>query len=417
MDMRPPIVFEVNGALVALYPMETVQAVALEVQFRAGAWYEKGNDWGAMHLLEHLVHQGTETLLDVYAKELYKEDHGIYQNAYTSGATLGFELNFPTVSLEAGLNLFQELAFHATLPEDRLEHEKQVIAQEYRDKWSNPNSRYARVYDMNLFGDHHIYIRDGMGEIGFVNTVTREDLVKLQKEFFVTNNMVLGLSGNFDVEKTKKLITKMLTDAPHGKSHTYTPGEPKTKSLRSFHSEDVDRVSIDINYFMKGRDETTERERVIQHIANYILGRGGRSRIYKRLRNELGLVYSAGSSLVYRNTVSNFYMGMSVSPENALKAEQEIHSIFQVFLDKGATKEEFTRARNYINMRMLMAYDSPYSIAREMASDLFWDKEIKMPEEYIKMANSITLKEINDSFTSLRGKDPIVSVMARNPLE
>lgn len=412
--MVRPHEFEVNGAKVALYPMESVQAVALEAKFRAGSWHEEGNNWGAMHLLEHMVHQGTEQLADVYAKDMYKEDHGIFQNASTGGSHLSFELNFPTVSLKQGINLFVELAFRATLPESKLAHEQSIIAQEYRDKWSNPNQRYYRELDYNLYGKDHIYVRDGMGKIEYVNSVTQKQLVELQKKYFVTSNMVLGIAGNFDVKEAEKIIRKMLTPLPSGEKQTYIVPKPQTEKDILFHKEDVDRVSIDITSFLPGRETYSVKERFTKIIANFILGGGNRSRIYNRLRNELGIVYSTGSGISFSNGISDFGMRVSVSPERALEAKKELINVFEKFVTSGATETEFIRARNFINMRTMMSFDSPYSIAKEMVSDLFWDGHIYMPEEYVSMANEITLGEINESFKELKGAKFVTSVLSRN---
>jgi predicted Zn-dependent peptidase len=412
--MVRPHEFEVNGAKVALYPMESVQAVALEAKFRAGSWHEEGDSWGGMHLLEHMVHQGTEQLPDVYAKDMYKEDHGIFQNAYTGGSTLGFDLNFPTVSLKQGINLFVELAFKATLPESRLSHEQSIIAQEYRDKWSNPTQRYYRENRYNFYGKNHIYVRDGMGNIDYVNTLTQKQLVELQKKYFVTSNMTLGIAGNFDVKEAEKLVREILSPLPQGQKQTYKIPKPKTKKEILFHKEDVDRVSIDIECFLPGRETFSVKERFTKIIANFILGGGNRSRIYNRLRNELGIVYSAGSGISFSNGVSDFGMRVSVSPEKAADARKELMNIFETFVTSGATETEFSRARNFINMRTMMSFDSPYSIAKEIANDLFWDAHIYMPDEYVAMANEITLEEINQSFKELEDAKFVTSVLSRN---
>jgi predicted Zn-dependent peptidase len=107
-------------------------------------------------------------------------------------------------------------------------------------------------------------------------------------------------------------------------------------------------------------------------------------------------------------------MSVSVSPERATEAKNELINIFQTFVTGGATETEFMRARNYINMRTLMSFDSPYSIAREMASDIFWDNEVQMPDEYVAIVNEITLEEINTSFNELREAKLVTSVMSRN---
>jgi predicted Zn-dependent peptidase len=58
----------INGALVAFHPISGLNATYLNLTIRAGSWYEEGNSWGEMHLLEHLLFLGSENLTITWKK-------------------------------------------------------------------------------------------------------------------------------------------------------------------------------------------------------------------------------------------------------------------------------------------------------------------------------------------------------------
>src|SRR5688572_28709754 len=100
-----PEVIEIDGVKVALYKMSSIEVVVVNVDFKAGSAYESPERWGAVHFMEHMVHEGTTRFTRRGDLEGFKEENGIHQNASTSGTCLSFEASFPTVSMKAGFSL------------------------------------------------------------------------------------------------------------------------------------------------------------------------------------------------------------------------------------------------------------------------------------------------------------------------
>ena len=77
------------------------------------------------------------------------------------------------------------------------------------------------------------------------------------------------------------------------------------------------------------------------------------------------------------------------------------------------TDEEFNRARNFINMQRMIAFDSVGSIADKIMNDVFHDKTVYMPEEMVSLSHSIKKNEVTQFIREYLTNTPVVSVMAK----
>lgn len=412
--MNYPIsVHKINGVNVALYPMKSVGVVVLEAVFKAGCWYENEGEFGINHYLEHMVHQGTEKFVNSETLGIFKEDHGINQNASTGGSSMAFSLSFPEESLTQGLTLFDELVFHPIFPENTMNREKSVVRQEFTDRFSQPGSRYWRDSMRFQYGEGHIYTRHALGNPDYVDTVTQEMLFKTHEKFLNPSGMSLALSGNFD---EKDIIKRLGEIFKHEKKHTVTPltiTDAKPKGNIYWHKEDQDRVSVSLNYFVTGRENLTLRSRMALGVGRYILGGSSRSLLFKRLREELGHVYSAGAGISYAPHISDFDLYASTSPDKVREVVLEILKIYKKFLESGTTDEAFNRAKKYLLMMIPLGFDSPYRIAESLAYELMWDGAITDPNELISILKNVTMTDVLKAYEENIGTDPILTFMSR----
>jgi len=141
-----------NGAHIALYPMPSVESVAVNITVRAGSWYEAGVHWGAFHFMEHMSFDGSARFKNPISYNFFRERHGIYANVYTDVDSMGYSLTFPRTKLSEGFTFARELVFGPTFPDRQLQREAEVVSQEYTGMYSNPHQRFARNIRERLFG-------------------------------------------------------------------------------------------------------------------------------------------------------------------------------------------------------------------------------------------------------------------------
>lgn len=411
--MRKPIIHSLSGATVGLYPMEEVEAVTIIARFHAGSWYE-GEKWGAHHLLEHVMLDGSDTFPDEDAIELFKEENGLTTNGSTGGRSLEFWVRTPRTKVTEAVQLLFDTVFRPTLPEKDIVREKTIISQEYRDKWSNPQTRFGKACAQNLYGESHPYMRDGMGDISYVTNVTREELLKIHQKFCVKNNLTLVAVGNFEQSSLLTLIQKELADVPSGSLQECTIPPTNTALPYFFRTEDMLKITIGIDWVSQILNDTIPmKDRIASNLATYVLGGSSRSRLNKELRTKRGWVYSASAGRTLLPTRSGLWVHTSTEPEKIKEVYDILLSLPKELARKGMSDEEFLRAKNFINMQRLISFDSVDSIAEKIMSDLFFDHQVNMPEEQIEISNTIQKSEVTAFLREYLQNPPVVSVMAK----
>ena len=404
-------VININGALIALYPIKGLRVVGINVRLRTGSWYERGSNWGKAHLLEHMLFQGTKKFIDRPAIEIFKEENGIWNNAGTSGAQLLMSLRMPSESLKAGLNLMDEMLFKASIPEERISDVKKIITQEYEDKWSRPEVRFDCKIDEQFFGKNHVYVRDGIGELKYVKKITRQELVDYQKEMIVPANMSIGIAGNFDIEKAEEELRSILFFKGNSAAIDFDKVKPNTKRLIHFEAG-MKSVNINMGWLTKGIKETLLEDRLKISIASYLLGGSTRSLLFKKIREEMGIAYGICTNYELYPSVSRFCVQTSISPEKIEELLMEVHILIEKFISESIDKEVFRRAKKYLIMQKQMSYESSMGTAEILSSSLFWEGRIISPEEYSKLLEKISEDEVRVMVKEIfLGEKPLIAIM------
>ncbi len=408
--------FKVNGVKVAIYPMKSVRSVVIRACVRAGSWYEKGPRWGALHLLEHLMLDGSANIPTELEVEKYKERHGISNNASTSGSKIEFWYKFPYDKLEEGMKLFEEMVFRPLIKRDDLAREIKVIEQEYVDKWSDPYNRFFKAVREHMVGTGNPYARDGIGQPEYLKSFTRRRLVEAHRRFFVPDNMCIAVAGRVNEEGVRNKLERILSGFERGREMEGKFGAVRTKKGTLWHKEDLDQVVLSVIWKLPGAKKMSLKERYALNQVRYILGGSARSRLFRELRMRDGLVYKTGASLFSFPTYGEFEIWSSTNGKNYKRTYEKMRKIIDEFAGS-LNRSEFESAMGFLNMGTFLRFDSVGSISGEIASDLFYEGRFYPPEERVDIGSSVTLEYLKRVYKKyLAGGDFRVCVMAREKL-
>ncbi len=411
--MNKPIIHTINGAKVVLYPMQEVEAVMVIARFHAGSWYE-GKDWGAHHLLEHVMLDGSENFKNEDEIEKYKELNGLNTNGATGRSLLEFYFRSPKTNIKEGFLLLFDSMFRPLLRDVDIEKNKTIIAQEYKDKWSTPHTRFGRAAEKNYYGVAHPYMRDGMGEMEFVQKLKRQDLQKIHREYVTTENLTLVIVGNFNIDEVVSIVSDELRKGPTGQKKEYKIPHSKLTLPYLFWSEDVMKVEIDVQWNTHVLTENSSlSDKLAINIGRYILGGSARSRLSKELRTKRAWVYHAGASHGFLPNESYLSVNTSTDTEKASQVLELLKSETLKFVKEGIPDDEFERAKNYLNMQTLIYFDSVGAIANKLINDQFYEEQIYMPEELNKLVDAISKEDVVRLFSSFVKENPVISIMAK----
>lgn len=408
---KPYILDKINGLRVILYPIKGLPAVKANLVIRAGSSYEEGKDWGAFHFIEHLTFHQTKRFKNKLELELFKEEYGLNNNAGTGREDISYYTYGPSSSFKQALELLYELVFEPVIPEEVMEREIEVIRQEYNDKWDSPHNRFQRAFEEQHFGKSHRYTRDGMGQPEYIASLSRDDLRELHGKYFVNENCVLSLTGDFGVEEAKKMVRDIFVGNQGGLLRPRR-GEIKSGEREFIYRDDVQQDTAVLSWLVPGFMELPLRERFAMWIAGYIVGGSTRSKLFRRLREELGLVYRCGASRKLNPYAGYFEVWSSNSPQSTSRVFEEMRKETYGFVGKPIEEKMYRRSLNYLKSNISLSFDSIGRISESITYNYFWEKKVYLPDDDIKLLLTISEKEVREVLGRyVRPENEYVSLM------
>lgn len=203
-----------NGLEVILQRNPSQPMVGIFTQVRVGSAREDGRTSGMSHMLEHLLFNGSEkyTQEEQYAMA---DRAGAYNNANTTDFYTNYMMVLPASELEMGMLLQSEMLFHSILPPDKFEKEKGIVLGELVQAKDWPGHEANEVMRQALYKGTSLALPT-LGTRSTIENMKRGDVYAFYKNWYVPNNMILTLSGNFDRQHALELLEKFYGSAEPG---------------------------------------------------------------------------------------------------------------------------------------------------------------------------------------------------------
>ncbi len=203
-----------NGLEVVLLKDDTNPAIASFVVVKAGLRGENASSCGISHMLEHLLFNGTATRTQ---EQIYEEADlmGAYHNAftrddYTCYMMLAAREHFPKM-----LNLQADMVFRSILPVEKLEKERGIVLEELARDRASPRFAAERALAGHVFKGTP-YALPALGNEASIAAMTRGLILRYYRTYYVPNNAVLLVVGDFEVVPTLALVERELSALPRG---------------------------------------------------------------------------------------------------------------------------------------------------------------------------------------------------------
>ena len=205
-----------NGLQVILKENHSSPLISSVVVVKAGSKYENAKNNGFTHLLEHMLFNGTENRTREDINEGIK-DYGGYINAFTRQEMTGYLVVMPAEFIEQGLDIQSDQLFHSILPADEFPKERDIVVEEIK-KDSDVESNVAYDYFNSVVFKGTPYARPVIGYEKNIRNVTRDEVMAYYKKYYVPNNMIAFVTGDFDSDAMLGLIKKYFGKIPRGET-------------------------------------------------------------------------------------------------------------------------------------------------------------------------------------------------------
>ena len=208
-----------NGLQVILHQDKSDPVVAVTLTAHVGSAREKQGRTGFAHLFEHLLFLESENLGKGGLDKLSARIGGSGANGSTSRDRTNYFQTVPSDALEKMIWAeADKLGFFInTVTEPVLAKEKQVVKNEKRQRVDNrPYGHTFYVIDRNLYPEGHPYHWQVIGSLEDLQNASLQDVKDFYNKWYVPNNVILTISGDFDKEQAKEWVHKYFDEIPRG---------------------------------------------------------------------------------------------------------------------------------------------------------------------------------------------------------
>jgi len=382
-----------SGMTLYLYPDHTLPIFNVQAMVRTGAIYETTEKMSLAQLCGTVMRTGgTKTLAP---DSLNAELEFMAGSVETS---IGMEqgsasLNVLSKDLDRGLEIFADVLTNPAFRQDKLDLAKDQIKESIRRRNDSPGSIVGREFSNRIYGNHP-YGR--VLEWESVKKITRQDLADWHKTYFAPNNIMLGITGDFDpgtiVDKVKKVF------AGWDKKTVNFPAMPKVEAKANSGIYVIDKPNLNqtnISMGHLGVDFTNPDIYAIQ-VMNFILGGGSfTSRLTGRVRSDLGLAYSVGSQFnTGSRDLGTFGASCQTKTETTHKAMAEMLNEIKKIRDYPVTDEELKTAKDsYIN-RFVFQFTSAGAVVGQLMGLDYFNRDKDFYKSYLDNIRKVMVADV-----------------------
>ncbi|MGE3527630.1 MAG: M16 family metallopeptidase, partial [Gemmatimonadales bacterium] len=354
-----------NGLTILTELLPGVRSVAAGIWIRSASAHEPRPLMGVSHLLEHMVFKGTERrTARQLAMEL--EMRGGSLDAYTSRDHTNYQAHVLDQDLPCAVDVLTDLVRRPLLRESDLELERNVVLEEISMVEDTPDDLVFDLLATRLWPEHG-YGYSILGTRDTVASLRADDLQATHRAGYYPANCVVAAAGNVRHEDVLALLEKegWLADGRPGTPRPTVGGAPAARG--GAHSEERDSAQTHIVFATDTFPHRDSRRFALAIITN-TFGGGMSSRLFQRVREELGLAYAvyAYQSLFQATGVSGVYVGTQAA--TADQATDVIRQEYARLAREGLSSEELGLGKQQLKGQVMLSLESPASRMSRLAT-------------------------------------------------
>lgn len=385
-----------NGLHVILHNDPSAPTVITSVMYHVGAKDENPERTGFAHFFEHLLFEGTENIKRGEWFKIVTGNGGVNNANTTDDRTYYYEV-FPSNNLELGLWMEAERMLHPVINQIGVDTQNEVVKEEKRLRVDNqPYGNFLAEVKKNIFTKHP-YRWATIGSMSHLDAATLEEFQAFNKKFYIPNNAVLIVAGDFKKEQAKEWIQKYFGPIKKGAAiqrETFVE-EPITQTIKAkFEDANIQVPAIVAAYrtpSMKTRDA-----RVLDMISS-ILSDGKSSRLYKKIVDDKKMALQIGAFSNSQEDYGSYIIyGLPQAPNTAENILAEIDLEIVKLQTELISEKDLQKLQNKFENQYVNSNSTIDGIAGNLASYHLLYGDVNLINTEIEIYHSITREEIRD---------------------
>ena len=377
-----------NGLTVLHARAAASRAFCIGIWSRTGSRDEQTGQEGLCHFLEHMLFKGTarRTALDI-SKEIEKTGGSL--DAFTTKENMCLYAHVLNDHRRVAFDLLSDMLNNSAFEEDQVELERQVVLEEINDVMDTPDDLVHDLFASVVFPTHPLG-RPVLGYPASVASFTRRDLVTFARRVFKASNIVISVYGDVSPRELREVCLRLF-DFPAGTVRLSRPRlsrfEPARKIVhRRLHHQYVCIGNRTFSYL--------EDRRFALMVLTTLVGGSMSSRLFQRVREEMGLTYSIYTYADHSRDTGLMATYMAVRPKNTRAAIGAVLEEYEKIRRGELGLSELEDTKEQLKGRILLGLETSTAKMMRMArNEMYFGRQIT-EKELIKSIDAVTLDDI-----------------------
>ncbi len=378
-----------NGLRVLTEAMPGVRSAAVGFWVKSASVHEPAPLMGVSHLLEHMVFKGTERRT-AHQIALALESRGGALDAFTSRDHTAFQAHVLDADCPVAVEVITDLIQRPLLRDTDLTLERNVVLEEISSVQDAPDDLVFELHAQALWPDHP-YGYSILGTQASVGRITTADLRQVHRAGYFPGNCIVTAAGNVSHDGFLAALEREgWFEGPAAAPRPSPAAVPAARGTRKVVARETQQSHI-----VFGTDTVPSRDprRYAFAIVSTVFGGGMSSRLFQRVREELGLAYTVFSFQQFYQTtgVTGVYVGTHA--DTAEQAEAVVLAEFGRLAAEGLPAEDLASGKQQLKGQIMLSLESPSSRMHRLAAVELTGEPYRRLDQILAEVDAVTLDE------------------------
>lgn len=398
-----------NGMRIVAEEIPYVRSVSAGVWINVGARMEEGYPRGLAHFIEHMLFKGTQRRS---SKKISNDIdyYGGLLNAFTDHDHTCYHVKMPYNHILEGLDVIADLLTGSLFSEHDIEKEKLVIRDEIKMYEDSPEDYLYEELMKRTYSNRGVG-RSVLGTIESIAEISRKDILDFFSKYYIPNNAVLVMSGNFILEDIEDKLESIFSKWEPRDLYISRQGQD-FKSQNYIEDRDDEQSNIGILFPCPNDDNY--RDFLAVKLVNNILGNSTSSRLFQNIREDKGLTYNIYSS-------DSFYVDHAELGIYSSMADDNLYQVYKLIIDEidslresYISQDELDFAKEQYKGSVLMNIEDTEDRMLLIGEYEVNDKRLLSIEEIMEIIDSIDLDYMKKTIDRIFGSEMSLGITGRS---
>lgn len=378
-----------NGVRVVYEQIPYVRSISVGVWIGTGSRSETIENNGISHFIEHMLFKGTKRR---NAKEIAAciDNIGGQLNAFTGKECTCYYTKTLDTHLEISLDILSDMLFRSKLALKDLQVERKVIMEEIGMYEDSPEELVHDILSEAIWSGNSLSYPI-LGTENSLKQINKDVILQYMENNYTPENAVIAIAGNFDPKELMKLIKKYFGKWKSQGSSKNVANKPEFINTVKVKEKDTEQVHLCVGFegIEQGNDSLYSLLAV-----NNVFGGGMSSRLFQKIREEKGLVYSVYSyPSSYRSTgLFTIYAGMN--PEHMPIVIELLSKEIDVIVKNGITEDELLKSKEQLKGSYILGLESTSGRMNSIGKAELMLGNINTPEEILQKIDDVSMDQV-----------------------